>query len=145
MSSLKVYAVLAGCSLAVAGLSGCFITTDTSPGPGPGPNPAVPTGSLTVTWTVAGSHSPPSCAQFGAYDLELVILDRFRRPITKTSAPCTDFSLTVDLPPSDYTAEVTLVDSQSREVSTSLPLQDIQITPRSGLTIDVDFPSSSRL
>ena len=143
MNSLKVYAVLAGCALAVTGLSGCFITTDT--GPGPTPSPAAKTGSLTVAWTVAGSHSPPSCSQFGAYDLEIVILDRFRRPIMKTSAPCTDFAATVDLPPGDYTAQVTLVDSSSREVSTSLPLQDIRVTPDSNLTIDVDFPSTSRL
>lgn len=143
MNSRKVSAVLAGCALAVASLSGCFITTDT--GPGPSPSPSLPTGSLTVTWTVAGSHSPPACAQFGAYDLEIIILDRFRRPITTTHAPCTDFSATVDLPPGDYTAEVTLVDSSSRDVSTSLPLRDIEVKPSSDLTIDVDFPSTSRL
>ncbi len=143
MSSNKVYAVLAGCALAVAGLSGCFITTDT--GPGPTPNPAVRTGSVTVAWTVAGSHSPPSCSQFGAYDLELVIMDRFRRPIMKTNAPCSDFAVTADLPAGNYTAQVTLVDSSSREVSTSLTLQDIRITPDTNLTVDVDFPSTSRL
>jgi hypothetical protein len=143
MSSLKMSAVLTGCALAVAGLSGCFITTDTGPGPEPGP-PAR-TGTLTVAWTVAGSRSPVSCSQFGAYDLELTIEDRFSRPVTEVDAPCTDFTVTVDLPEGVYEAEAVFVDSRSNEVSTKLPLRNVRITQGSDLTIDVDFPNTSRL
>ncbi len=63
----------------------------------------------------------------------------------KTNAPCTDFAVTADLPVGNYTAQVTLVDSSSREVSTSLTLQDIRVTSETNLTVDVDFPSTSRL
>jgi hypothetical protein len=143
MSSHKMYAVLTGCALAVAGLSGCFFSTD--PGPEPEPGPAARTGSLTVTWTVAGSRSPVSCSQFGAYDLELIIADRFRRPVTQADAPCTDFTVTVELPEGIYEAEAVFVDSRSNEVSIRLPLPDVRITPHSNLTIEVEFPSSSRL
>ncbi len=143
MSSLKTSAVLTGCALAVAGLSGCFITTDT--GPGPEPSPPARTGTLTVAWTVTGSRSPVSCSQFGAYDLELTIEDRFSRPVTQVNAPCTDFTVTVDLPEGVYEAEAVFVDSRSNEVSTRLPLENVRITAKSDLTIDVDFPSSSRL
>lgn len=144
MDSSKMCAALSSCALAVAGLSGCFITTDT--GPGRAPSPPVETGSTKIDWTVAGSRRPVSCSQFGAYDLELTIYDRLRRPITQTSAPCSDFSLTVDdLPEGTYEAEAVLVDSRSREVSIVLPLHDVRITPDSTLTIDVDFPSTSRL
>lgn len=145
MNSSKVYASLAGCALAVAGLSGCFITPDTGPGPGPLPVPAVRTGTVTLTWTVAGSHSPPACAQFGADDFELAIHDRAGRSITTVIASCADFTLTVPLPPGSYEGEATLVDSRSRAMSTTLPVHDIQIISGSDLTVDIDFPSTSRL
>ena len=143
MDSSKMYAALTGCALAVAGLSGCFITTDT--GPGPEPNPTTETGSTTIAWTVAGSRSPVSCSQFGAYDLELTVYDRSHRPISQASAPCTDFTITVDLPVGVYEAEAVFVDSRSREVSIRLPLENVRITPDSNLVVEVDFPSSSRL
>jgi hypothetical protein len=143
MSSIKMYAALPGCALAIAGLSGCFITTDT--GPGPEPVTTTETGSATIAWTVAGSRRPVSCSQFGAYDLELTVYDRLRRPILQADAPCSDFTITVDLPEGIYEAEAVFVDSRSREVSTRLPLDDVRIKPKSNLVIEVDFPSSSRL
>ena len=143
MSSIKMYAALPGCALAVAGLSGCFITTDT--GPEPEPVTTTATGSATIAWTVAGSRSPVSCSKFGAYDLELTVYDRLRRPILQTDAPCTDFTVTVDLPEGVYEAEAVFVDSRSREVSTRMPLENVRITPDSNLVIEVDFPSSTRL
>ena len=145
MSSSKVYASLTGCALAVAGLSGCFITAEPGPGPGPGPAPAPRTGTVTVTWTVTGSRSPAACSLFGADDFELVISDRAGRPITTATAPCSDFTITVPLPPGSYEGEGTLVDSRSRALTTTLPLRDIRIIPGSDLTIDIDFPSTSRL
>jgi hypothetical protein len=143
MSSIKMFAALPGCALAVAGLSGCFITTDT--GPEPEPVATTKKGSATIAWTVAGSRSPVSCSQFGAYDLELTVYDRLRRPILEADAPCTDFTITVDLPEGVYEAEAVFVDSRSREVSTRLPLPNVRITPSSNLVVEVDFPSSSRL
>jgi hypothetical protein len=148
MNSLKVYAAVTGCALAVAALSGCYVSTEPGPGPGPGPVPIPvtgPTGTVTLAWTVDGSHSPPSCSQFGAYDLELVIRDRYQRIVTSTTAPCSDFNLTLPLPRGTYEGEATLIDSRSGEVSTTLPLQDISIVPGTDLTIDIDFPASSRL
>ena len=143
MDSSNMYAALSGCALAVAGLSGCFVTTDT--GPNPGPSPPVETGSTTIAWTIAGSRVPVACSRFGAYDLELTVYDRFHRPVTQVSAPCTDFAVTVDLPEGTYQAEAVLVDSRAREVSLVLPLEDVRIQPQSDLTINVDFPSTSRL
>ena len=143
MSSIKIYAALSGCALAVAGLSGCFLMTDTRPGPEP--VPPAETGSATIAWTVTGSRSPVSCSQFGAYDLELTVYDRFHRQITQRAAPCTDFTVTVNLPEGTYEVEAVLVDSRSREVSTTFSREDVRVTPESNLTIEVDFPSSSRL
>jgi hypothetical protein len=141
MNSSKVYAGLTGCALAVAGLSGCFITAE----PGPEPAPAPRRGTLTVTWTVAGSRSPAACSQFGADNLELVVFDLRRRPVTTANVSCSEFTLDVRLPPGDYQAEATLVDFRSRAITTTLPLRDVHIVSGEGLTIDIDFPSTSRL
>lgn len=141
MNSSKVYAGLTGCALAVAGLSGCFVTTETGPEPAPAPR----TGTLTVAWTVNDSRSPVACAQFGADDFELIINDRARRPITTRTATCTDFTLTVRLPPGTYEGDATLIDARSRARTTTLPLHDIDIRPGADLTIEIDFPTSSRL
>jgi hypothetical protein len=148
MISSKVYAALAGCALAVAALPGCFFSSETGPGPGPGPGrgpgPTTQTGTLTVAWTVAGSHSAPACSEFGAAEIELVVRDRLRRPITTVDAPCSDFTVQVRLPEGNYEAEATLVDPRSRAVSTMLRLQDIRILAGTDLTIDIDFPGTSR-
>jgi len=141
MNSSKVYAGLSGCALAVAGLSGCFITAE----PGPGPLPTTRTGTVTVTWTVDNSRSPAACSQLGADDFELVVRDRAARPITTVMAPCSDFTVTVPLPPGAYEGEATLVDSRSRAITTTLPLRDIQIRSGSDLTIEIDFPRSSKI
>ena len=147
MNSSKLYAGLASCVLAVAGLTGCYVSTEPLPGPEPGPIPVIPvqTGTVTVSWTVAGSHSAPACSQFGAEDLELTVRDTSHRPVTTVRAPCADFSLPVTLPRGNYEAEARLVDASGNDVSTALPLQDIRIVPDSNLTIDIEFPATSRI
>jgi hypothetical protein len=147
MNSSKLYAGLLSCGFAVAGLTGCYVSTEPFPGPEPGPIPVIPvvTGTVTVSWTVAGSHSAPACSQFGAEELELVVSDAFRRPVMTVSAPCTDFELPVKLPRGNYEALARLVDASGNAISTGLPLRDIRIIPGSDLTIDIDFPSTSRI
>lgn len=147
MNSSKLYAAVSSCVLAVAGLTGCYVSTEPLPGPEPGPLPVIPvaTGTLTVSWTVAGSHSAPACSQFGADDLQLVVRDSSQRPLMTVRAPCTDFSLPVKLPRGDYEAEAKLVDASGNDVSTALPIPDIRIVPGSNLTIDIEFPSTSRI
>jgi hypothetical protein len=147
MNSSKLYAGISSCLLAMAGLGGCYVTTEPVPIPEPTPNPgpSSQTGTVTVSWTVEGSHSAPACTQFGAYDLELVITDSLNRPVTTASAPCSDFSLSVRLPAGNYEANARLVDAQSSDASTALPLHDIRVIPGSNLTLDIDFPNTSRL
>ena len=147
MNSSKLYAAVSSCVLAVAGLTGCYVSTEPLPGPEPGPLPVIPiaTGTVTVSWTVAGSHSAPACSQFGAEQLELVVRDSAQRPVTTVRAPCTDFSVRVTLPRGNYEAEARLVDASGNDVSTALPIPDIRIVPGTNLTIDTEFPSTSRI
>ncbi len=145
MNSSKLYAGLSSCVLAIAGLTGCYVSTEPLPEPGTLPVTPIPSGTVTVSWTVAGSHSAPSCAQFGADTLELIVRDGAHRPVMTARAPCTEFSLPVTLPRGDYEAEARLIDASGRDVSTVLPLQDIRIVPGSNLTIDIEFPTTSRI
>lgn len=147
MNSSKLYAGISSCVLVIAGLGGCYVSTEPGPGPGPIPRPETPlqTGTVTLSWTVAGSHSAPACTQFGAYDLELVISDSRQRPVTTVTAPCSDFNVSARLPAGNYEAEARLVDARSNEVSTALPLHNIRVIPGSDLILDMDFPSTSRL
>ena len=147
MNSSKLYAGVSSCMLAVAGLGGCYVTTEPVPIPEtiPDPGPVAQTGRLTLSWTVDGSHSAPACTELGAYDLELVITDSLARPVTTVTAPCSDFTLPVRLPAGRYEANARLVDASGGDLTTALPLHDIRIIPGSKLTLDIDFPSSSRL
>ena len=145
MNSSKLYAGLSSCVLAIAGSTGCYVSTEPLPPPGPEPVIHVQTGTVTVSWTVSGSHRAPACSQFGADELELVVFDRSHRPVMTVTAPCTDFALPVSLPRGNYEAEARLVDAQGNDVSTALLLQDIRIVPDSELTIVIDFPSTSRI
>jgi hypothetical protein len=143
MISFRVYGGLTGSVFAVAGLAGCLISAEPISGPGPAPAPR--SGTLTVAWTVNDSRSPAACAQFGADDVEVVVRDQANRPVATVTAPCADFTLTVPLPAGTYEGEATLVDSRSRALTTTLPLHDIDIHPGPDLTIEIDFPASSRL
>jgi hypothetical protein len=149
MNSSTLFAGFSSCFLAIAGLSGCYVSTEPGPGPVPEPIPVpgvpIRTGTVTLSWTVAGSHSAPACTQFGATTLELVITDSRLRPVMTVTAPCSDFSVTTRLPAGDYEAEARLLDARSSDVSTALPLHDIRVIPGTDLTLDIEFPSSSRL
>lgn len=147
MNSSKLYAGVSSCMLAIAGLGGCYVTTEPVPipEPTPGVGPFVQTGRLTVSWTVDGSHSTPACTELGAYDLRLIVTDTLGRPVTTVTAPCSDFSLLVRLPAGNYEATARLLDADGSDLTTALPLHDIRIIPGTKLTLDIDFPSSSRL
>ncbi|WP_437811483.1 hypothetical protein [Sorangium sp. So ce1078] len=109
------------------------------------PRPSL--GSLTVQWTVNRQASERACARYsrGGADFELIIY-RDDREVAREYASCEDFSLTVDLPPDEYKAYATLVErGDDRPVTTTLPLEQIDIVRGAALNIDVDFPSTSFL
>src|SRR5262245_26055963 len=90
--------------------SGCFI----SEGPETGIVQPVPTGFLTLNWTIENSTSPSICRLFGASDLELLLYDRRQRKVAQIYRRCNDFELTVELPERAYSANATLVNRLRR-------------------------------
>ena len=101
------------------------------------------TGQLTVTWTVAGEASSDVCFDFAVDATELTVWDSSGRLVADEFANCEDFALTLELPVDTYQADLILVDVNDNPVSTTLPLDDLRVTPDSELVVDVDFPASS--
>ena len=131
-------------SLALAaalGLSGCFITTDDG-GHSRGP---LPTGTLTVDWTIDGQRSGLDCADFGADRLELVIYDLSGAEVDEVEPFCETFEVSVDLIEDTYFADVTLVDSADRSVTLTKTLDALDIIDGTDLNVSVDFPIDSFL
>ncbi|AUX48021.1 hypothetical protein SOCE26_095470 [Sorangium cellulosum] len=133
------------CGMALSSFlaAGCILdVTDHHPRPAP-----APVGSLTVDWTVARRSDVRACAREGARDTEVeIIVYRGDREVAREFAHCEDFSLTVDLPPDEYKVYVTLVERGSdRPVTTTLPLEEIDIVKGADLNVDVDFPATSFL
>ena len=127
--------------LAVTGCSGSGTVTTSPP-------PVVvveATGQLTITWTVAGEASSDVCFDFGADATELTVWDSSGRMTADEFANCEDFAITLELPVDTYQGDLLLVDVNDDPVSTTLPLDDLRITPDSELVVDVDFPVSSIL
>jgi hypothetical protein len=131
-------------SLALAaslGLSGCFITTDDD-GPSRGP---LPTGTLTVDWTIDGQRSGLDCADFGVDRLELVIYDLSGAEVDEVEPFCESFAVSIDLIEDTYSADVTLVDGADRSVTLTKTLDDLDIIDGTDLNVSVDFPLDSFL
>ncbi|XXX75793.1 hypothetical protein WMF30_49905 [Sorangium sp. So ce134] len=134
------------CGLALSSVLalGCFI--DVRDGARPRPRPSS-MGSLTVEWTVNRQSEPRACGRFGRgkTDFELIVY-RGNREVAREYARCEDFVMTVDLPPDEYKAYATLVvRGDERPVTTTLPLEEIDIVRGAELNIDVDFPANSFL
>lgn len=109
------------------------------------PRPAM--GSLTVQWTVNRQSEPRACTRHsrGGADFELIIY-RGSDEVAREYARCEDFTLTVDLPPDEYKAYATLVErGDDRPVTTTLPLEELDIVRGAQLNVDVDFPTNSFL
>ncbi|AUX26677.1 hypothetical protein SOCEGT47_072470 [Sorangium cellulosum] len=142
MNQDKIVYPLCGLALSSVLTTGCII--DVRDGRHPRPSD----GSLTVEWTVSRRSSPRSCARFagGAADFELLLYDEHNREVAREVAPCEDFGLTVDLPPGEYSGYATLVERRDdRPVTTTLPLEDLEIVSGAELNLDIDFPANSFL
>ncbi|WP_437588834.1 hypothetical protein [Sorangium sp. So ce1000] len=135
------------CGLALSSFLAMGCILDVEPSAHRRPRPVQAVGSLTVDWTVSNRTESRACSQYarGGADFELIIY-RGSREVTREYARCEDFSMTVDLPPDDYTATATLVErGDDRPVTTTLKLDRIDIVHGAALNLDVDFPSSSFL
>ena len=136
---------LIACAAAAFSLSQCVVNPDSGSGsPSASPPTSSSTGAISVLSSIGGTTQTSSCGMVGASALELAVFEGPDHYTTVTS-PCTDFQITVTLPEGDYNADATLLDSQSRPVSTTLTLYDLRVISGTNLKVEVDFPMSSTL
>lgn len=140
MNFKKLLGIASVCALALGGAA-CETTIETGPVI---VNPDF-AGTLTLTWTVDGSDDPAACVAFAAYDLEIVAYDDQGNAFFRTLAPCEDFAVTISLGEGFYSIDATLLDPGGNSVSTTLPLEGVEIVRDTDLVIDIDFPVSSIL
>jgi hypothetical protein len=128
-ATLAIAAAAAPCLL-----GGCTVENRTAP---------PPDGSVTVDWTIADAKDPGDCANYGADTLELVITSAGGANVGTWDAACGDFATQVSLPPGDYSATATLIDSQGRSRSSTIDIHPFSIDSDTDLNIPIDFPTSS--
>jgi hypothetical protein len=141
----------AGLGLAAVSLGlGCTAegSIQTIPGPGGAVVP-VPTeqrsGQVTIDFTVSGTRDPAICGAHAARELEVTVYDDAGRALATTYGACEGFSIVLELPEGRYQAQAQLVDEHRRAVSTTLPLQDLDVVAGTDLTVSADFPAGSFL
>lgn len=100
----------------------------------------VPTGTLTVDFTIGDEADPAACERYEAEYVEIVVYDERGRPYTEALAACEDFTVRVDLPEGLYAADVTLVDRLENPVSAPVALDDVEIVEDTELAVDIVFP-----
>ena len=138
-SSVKKPAVMVLALAAALQLSGCFVVADD------GHSGPLPTGTLTVDWTIDGQRSSLDCDDFGVDRLELVIYDESGAEVDEVEPYCESFAVSVDLLEGSYFADVTLVDSADRSATLTKTLNALDIIEGTELDVAVDFPVDSFL
>jgi hypothetical protein len=136
--------VFPGLCLALTSLlgTGCFIDVRGEPHR----RPSRATGDITVEWTVDGRADPRACSRYGGRNAEFELLVyQGGREVMRQTAPCDEFRMTIELPADDYTAYATLVDRNENPLTSTLPLEDVEIIRDEELNLDIDFPSGSFL
>ena len=136
MSSIRAWVSLTACVATACFAVGCTI--------GPAVSADPQWGSLYVLSSIDGSTRSSDCSRVGARDLEVAVYEG-STPYTTVIAYCEDFQAIVDLPEGDYDADVTLVDADSRAVSTTARLQGLRVLRTTDLRVEVDFPWSAIL
>lgn len=135
----KSVSVFSGLALTAVLASGCVIDAD-SPSQ---------VGTLTVLWTVDNTTDPAACDfyardPFLGMDFEFLIYDVSDILVAEAQADCADFGLSLRLDRGLYNATATMVDPITDDaLSTSLPLDRVEIFRRTETTLDIDFPPSS--
>jgi hypothetical protein len=135
---------LAGAVVVTAlALTGCTGQIAFQPTPGVVPEQAA--GRVTVEFSVSGTQDPAICGAHAATELEVVVYDDAGQPVTTAYGPCEGFAVSLDLPEGRYQAQATLVGPDRQPITTTLPLQDLDVVAGTELTVQADFPANSFL
>jgi hypothetical protein len=101
-------------------------------------------GSLTLDWTLDDTDDPVACDDYDARTLEVIVYDDYGSVATRVHPPCDAFEASIVLPDGVYSIDATLLDRSGNDVSTTLPVDDIDVYAGEDTPISIDFPQDSR-
>ena len=97
-------------------------------------------GTLTQTWTIAGSTDQQVCSRVHANQMRIVVFDPGLVVQATQFAPCTDFRTQVVLPQNTYTASITFLNDAGVTVSDTRTLAAFIIGEDQYTNLNIDFP-----
>src|SRR5512140_2147873 len=108
---MNLACVLVSAACALGALSACSVAVEPIGEPVPPPvGVVVPAamGTLTVNWLVGGTTDPAACVQYGAMAMQIAVYDASGAEITRQTAACGSFTITVPLPEGTYSVDAIL-------------------------------------
>ena len=130
-------------SAAVVLAMGCTVNTTEPTGTTTTTTPPASYGAASIRWSVAGSFDPAACSAHNVTTFDFRALDQATGAMTEATAPCSNFALTINLPPGQYTGNATLLGPDGRAKSTTLNLAPFSVGTGQTTSMDSDFPASS--
>jgi hypothetical protein len=124
--------------LAVASVSGCFVSTTEDP-----PPPSFSQGVLVLDWSIDGSQDPSLCRLSDADTINIAIHTSFGDFVGEYEQSCEAMATSIALYPTDYVAEAVLLDPTGVERTTPVNLGVFSIYANDQLGVSVDFPADS--
>lgn len=134
----KTFSTILSPLVLCAAFSGCFVGTS-----GHDPTPAQATGTLTASWTLAGSSKVADCAYYQVDRVNVVVVDDAGFVLVDEEPYCEDSPLSVDLDVGSYSTEVTLLDLYGHSVSDTVVVTDVRVLRDTEVFVDVDFPDGA--
>jgi len=128
-------------TLAITGLIAASVTACSVSSSSDAPPP--PDGTVTFDWTLKGVHSTDECDAENVAKFDVIITTDDGAAVGEYSDHCDVFDTTISLPPGRYVANATLLDPNSAERTTEIPVQPFTIIGDTDLAIPLDFPPDS--
>jgi hypothetical protein len=123
-------------------------TTTTQPADFPGSSftsTSSTTGSLTITWDVAGLTDPTQCTAHNANTISVQLYDSASQPFgTPYTAACSAFTLTIpNLAPGTYSVGAEMLDASSQAASTAVPPVTVSVVAGTATPQAFTFPANA--
>lgn len=106
-------------------------------------NSTVPTGQLTVRWSIRSTADPNQCFEDGSQTLRVDVYFLDGGLAGEFAAACASLATTIFLNPGRYSAGATLLDGNGNPRTTTVAIPPFPILDGSVLVTDIDFPASS--
>jgi hypothetical protein len=100
--------------------------------------------TLTVDWTIDGTHNPSECRQGDTPSILIQVLAR-RDIAFEREFDCEESSVTFDISPGTYFVSATLLDSRGDDATTTVDSDDFDLLYDDDYTVNIDFPADSFL